>query len=73
MFTISASDFGTVAMHRRMRACADEFLATVTAGVVHSVYIFVSRSSVDVTRQHKASMEVNGLSLCHKVASNLGR
>ena len=36
-FKISASDFGTVDMHRRKRACTDEFLATVTEGVVQGV------------------------------------
>ena len=35
-------------MHRRMRACADVFLATVTEGVVHGVYKLVSRSSSSV-------------------------
>ena len=38
MFKILASEFGTVSMCRRMQACADEFLATVTVGVVHGVY-----------------------------------
>ena len=38
MFKIYASEFGSVGMHKRMRACADEFLATITEGVVHSVY-----------------------------------
>ena len=35
--------------------CADEFLATVAEGVVHSVYKVVTRSSFSVIRQHKAS------------------
>ena len=38
MFKISASEFRTVGMCRRMRACRDEFLAMVTEGVVHGVY-----------------------------------
>ena len=37
MFKISTSEFGTVRMRRRMSACADKFLATVTEVVVHSV------------------------------------
>ena len=48
MFQISASELGTLGMHRRMRACADEFLATVTEGVVHNVYKVVIRSSFAV-------------------------
>ena len=30
MFKMFASEFGTRSMHRRMRACADEFLDMVT-------------------------------------------
>ena len=37
MFKISASEFGTVSMRSRIRACVDDFLATVTEGVVHGV------------------------------------
>ena len=37
-FKISASEFGTMCMCRRMRACTDEFLAAVTEGVVHGLY-----------------------------------
>ena len=35
MFKISTSDFRTVSMHRRFQ----EFLAMVTDGVVHGVYV----------------------------------
>ena len=42
MYKISASEFCTVGMHRQMRACANEFLATVTEGVVPSVYKVVT-------------------------------
>ena len=38
MFKISAFEFGTMSKRRRMQACTDEFLATVTEGVVHDVY-----------------------------------
>ena len=51
MFKISASVFGTVGSLRRMRACTDEFLATVTEGV----YKVVAQTSFGVTQQHKAS------------------
>ena len=37
MFKISTSEFGTVGMHRQMQACTDEFLATVTKGVVNGL------------------------------------
>ena len=56
MYEMSASEFGTVGMRRRMRACADEFLATVTEGVVHNVYKAVTRSCFGVTRQNRASV-----------------
>ena len=55
MFKISASEFDTLGMCRRMRACTDEFLATVTEGVVQSVYKVVTRSSFSVTWPHKVS------------------
>ena len=42
MFKISASEFCTMGMPKRKRACADEFLATVTEGVVHGVYKVVT-------------------------------
>ena len=35
-------------MLRRMRACTDEFLATVIEGVVHGVYEVVSQLSFGV-------------------------
>ena len=38
-----------------MQACANEFLAMVTKGVVHAVYKVVTRSSFGVTGRHKAS------------------
>ena len=55
MFKISASDFGTVGMHRCKQACADKFLATVTESVVHSIYKVLTWSSFGVTWQHKGS------------------
>ena len=42
MFKISASEFCTLSMGRRL--CTDEFLARVTECVVHSVYKFVTQS-----------------------------
>ena len=38
-----------------MLACTDEFLVTVTEGVVHSVYNVVTWLSFGVTQQHKVS------------------
>ena len=38
MFKISASDRPSVSISRQMQECADEFLATVSKGVVHGVY-----------------------------------
>ena len=38
-----------------MRTSADEFLATVTEGVVHGVHKVVPRASFSVTWQHKVS------------------
>ena len=52
LFKISTSDFGTVGMVRQFRACAYEFLTTVTKGVVHGVNKVVIRSSFGVTWQH---------------------
>ena len=52
MFKISVSEFCTVSMHRRIRACADGFLAMVTKCLVYKV---VNWSSFGVTRRHKAS------------------
>ena len=52
MFKISASVVGVMDMCSRMRACKDEFPATVTEGIVHDVYKVVSRSSFDVTQRH---------------------
>ena len=42
-------------MHRQMRACTDEFLSTVTEGVVHGVYKVVAQPSFGITLKHKAS------------------
>ena len=50
MFNTSASEFGTVSMYRQIRACTDEFLATVTEGVVHGVYKVMTQSSFGLTR-----------------------
>ena len=52
MFKTLTSDFGTVGMRRLMQACADEFFATVTEGVVHGVYEVITQSSFSVTWQH---------------------
>ena len=53
MCKISASEFGD--MCKRIQACADEFLVTVTVGVVHSVHKVMTWSSFGVTLRHKAS------------------
>ena len=50
IFKISASEFGTMGMCRRMPACADEFLARVNEGVVHGVNKGMTQSSFSVTR-----------------------
>ena len=55
MFEISASEFGTMSMHRQFCACAYECLTTVTEGVVHGVHKIVVRSSFGVIRQYKES------------------
>ena len=55
MFKISTSEFCITGMCRGMRACSDEFLATVTEGVVHGVYKVVTRLSFSVTRWHEVS------------------
>ena len=52
---IKCSKFCTVTMCRRDRASADQFFATVTEGVVHSVDYVVTPSSVSVTQQHKVN------------------
>ena len=48
-----------------MRACKDEFLATVTRGVAHSVYMVVTQFSFGVTWQHK----VRGVNGCFATVS----
>ena len=55
MFKIYAFEFSTVGMCRRMRACADEFLAMVSEGVVYVVYKVSTWSSFSVTWRHKVS------------------
>ena len=55
IFKISASDFGTMTMHRGFCACVYEFLTTVTEGVVHGAHKVVIRLSFGVIRQHKGS------------------
>ena len=55
MLKISVSEFGTVGMHRRMRACADEFLPTVTVDGVHVVIKVVPQSSCSVKLQDKVN------------------
>ena len=54
-FKISTSDFGTMSMCRRFRACTYELLTVVTEGVVHGVHKVVIQSSFGVTRRHKVS------------------
>ena len=61
MFCISASKYRSVGMRRRMRACADGFLAIVTEGVVHGEYKVVTRSSLGVTWRHIWRVEVKVL------------
>ena len=56
LFTISASDFGTVSMRRRFCACMYKFLTTVTEGVVHGVYKVVIQLSFGAIRQHKVRL-----------------
>ena len=53
MFEISASESGTVSMHKRMRVCANEFLARVSEGVIHRVYTVVIQSGFGGTHRHK--------------------
>ena len=55
MFKFSTSEFCTVDMCRRIQACADELLASVTEGVVHGVHKVMTRSPFGVTQGHKAS------------------
>ena len=55
MFKISSSEVGTVGMRRQTRASTNEFLVTVTEGVVGGVYNIGTRLSFGVTRRHKAS------------------
>ena len=56
MLKISASEFSTVVVCRQMRVCTDEFLATVTEGVLHGICKVVTRSSFGVIWQHKVSV-----------------
>ena len=53
MFKISASEFGTVGMHRRF--CTYKFLTMVKEGVVHGVHKVVIGLSFGVIWQHKVS------------------
>ena len=62
---IKCSKFCTVTMCRWDRASADQFFATVTEGVVHSVDYVVTPSSFSVTQQHK----VNGSNRCFATVS----
>ena len=55
MFQISASEFGTVSIRRRMQAFADEFLAMVTEGVVNGVFSVVTWPYFSVTWLEKSS------------------
>ena len=49
MFKISTSEFVPGTCTDKCGACADEFLVTVTEGVVHGVYKVVTRLSFGVT------------------------
>ena len=49
-FKISAYEFHTVGVSKGMRACTDEFLATVTEDAVQGVYKVVTQSSFSVIR-----------------------
>ena len=60
MFKISASVHLTLSMHRGMRVSADEFFATITAGVVHGVCKVVTWSSVCVNTVDRMRVEVHG-------------
>ena len=55
IFEVSASDFGTMSMRRRFRACTYEFLSTVAEGMVNGVYKVVIRLSFSVIQRHKVS------------------
>ena len=55
MFEISASGFGSMGICRRFRACAYEFLTTVTKGVVHGVHKVMIWSSFCVIQRHKVT------------------
>ena len=55
LFEISASEFGTINIRRRFRTCSDEFLTTVTEGVVHGVNKVVIQSFFSEIPQHKAN------------------
>ena len=72
-FKISASEFGTIGMRRRKQACTDQFLATVTEGVVHGVYKLVTKSSFSLIWRHKVSQ--SKWIFCHcitRLGTNLG-
>ena len=64
-FKISASEFGTMGMHRQFHTCACEFLTIVTKGVVRGVYKVVIRSSFSVTRLHKVSGGIGRFAMSH--------
>ena len=63
LLKISASDFGTVGMRGQFRAYMNEFLATVTEGVVHGVHKVVIWSSFGVIRRYKVSQGIGCFSL----------
>ena len=55
IFEVSDSEFGTMSMCRRFRACVYKFVSIVTKDVVHGVHKVVIQSSFSVIRQHKVS------------------
>ena len=59
MFKLSTSEFGTLSICRWMRAWADEFLATVTEGVLHRGYKAVFQS-LSVSHGTITWVEMNG-------------
>ena len=58
IFEVSASDFDTVSMCRRFRACMYEFLTIVTESVVHDVHKVVIWLSFGIIWQHKLSLGI---------------
>ena len=62
MCKISASDCLSMSIRRSVPACADDFLAIVTEGVVHSVCKVVTQSSYGDIRQVEANGRLSTVS-----------